>query len=209
MLSLRVMGACNVQFDLWPNDLTINRVITGQAQPPRLRAMGAGAGNVGLSLVQSFQLQGLKINMGHLLVTPSLHVKFEGHGCRQCQFITMTNFSGSRSLWPWPDYLKIYRGHLLVRPSLHVKFEGHGCRQCRVITLTSFAKSVQGYCDLWPDDLMTSTSIGFVYWSSPTSKSSLRTKGSCIVELSLGQAFVYRRTDRHVQSNIPLFFQGA
>ena len=54
---------------------------------------------------------------------------------------------------------------------------------------------------------------GFINWSGPTSKSSLRTIGPGIVELSLGQALVYRRTDRptdrHVQSNIPLFFEGG
>ena len=75
-----------------------------------LRAMDAG--NVELWLRQAFQVHGhcnldlwpndLKINRGHLLVWPSLHIKFKDHGCRQCQVITRTSFSGSRSLWPWP-----------------------------------------------------------------------------------------------------------
>ena len=57
----------------------------------KLRAMSAG--NVKLSLWQDFNIQGhcdldlwpddLKISRGHLLVTPSLYVKFEGHGYRQ------------------------------------------------------------------------------------------------------------------------------
>ena len=131
-----------------------------------LRAMGAA--NVELSLGQAFHVQG------------------------HCD------------LDLWPKNLNIKRGHLLVISSLHIKFEGHGCKQCRVITLTSFCAFKVTVTLTF--DLMTSKSIGYVYWSSPTSKSSLRTISQGIVELSLGQALVYRRTDRHVQSNIPLFY---
>ena len=56
---------------------------------------------------------------------------------------------------------------------------------------------------------MTPKSIGVIYLSDPTSKSSLKTLGPGIVELLLRQALVYQQTDWHVQSNIPLFFEGG
>ena len=45
--------------------------------------------------------------------------------------------------------------------------------------------------------LMTSKSIGVIYWSNPTSTSSLKTIGEGIVKLSLGQGFRVETIIKH------------
>ena len=59
-----------------------------------------------VTVTLTLDLMTSKINRVHLLVTPSLHVKFVDHGCRQ------------------------YLVHLLARPYIYVKFEEHRCRHC-------------------------------------------------------------------------------
>ena len=132
----------------------------------------------------------LKINRGHLLVRPNLQVNRSFRTI--APGIVELSLGQAWSLWPWPFTWWLHnRGHLLVTPSLHVKFEGHGCMQCRDITRTRFW--VQSVTLTF--DLMTLKSIWFIYRSPPASMSSLMAMGAGIVELSLGQALVYQRTD--------------
>ena len=132
-------------------------------------------------------LYGLKIQ-SHQLVTRNLNVKFEGHGCRHCQVITRQVFfvQGHCDLDFWPDDPLNHKGSSTSQMQLQVKFEGHGCRHCWVITRTTFYHSRS----LWPWPLARwpPKTIGVIYWSGPTSISSLMTIGLGIVELSLGQA---------------------
>ena len=52
---------------------------------------------------------------------------------------------------------------------------------------------------------MTSKSIGVTYWSCPTSVPSFRTIGPSIIQLSIGQALVKRRTE----ATNSLFLEGG
>ena len=127
----------------------------------------------------------LKINRGHLLVTLSLHVKFEGHGCSQCQVITQTSFLCSLTLDPM-TITSIYGVIYWSTPSSMSNLRAMLCRQCRVITRKSFSGSRSVTLTFDP---MTLKSIGVIYWSPPASMSSLRAMDAGNVELWLRQAF--------------------
>ena len=113
-----------------------------------VRAMSAS--DVELSLGQAFCVQGhcdldlwsddLNINRGHLLVNPSLHDKFDGHGCRQCRVITRTSFLRSRSLWPWPliRWPQNQYGSSTGQTQPPCQVWDDRSRHCWVITRTSF-----------------------------------------------------------------------
>ena len=129
----------------------------------------------------------LKINRCHLLVTLNLHVKFEGHGCRQCGVITLRSFLCSRSLWPWPltQLPQNQEGSSTGKAQPQSQVWG-----LKLQALFSYHSDKLGHCDLdlSHDDL----TIGIIYWSPPAFMLSFRVMDACNVELSLGKTFAFK-----------------
>ena len=110
----------------------------------------------------------------------------------------------------WPTDLNIKRDHLLIKGYLPTEFEASWAKRSWVISCTRCGRPT------WPltltFDLLTWISIGIIYSSWTSYLPSLKFMRWGVVELLDTQVVLggYRRTDRHVQSKMPLpSFEGG
>ena len=142
----------------------------------------------------------------HLLIKDYLPSKFEAASSFWSSVLELSVAQGEVNGHDlWPTDLNINRDHLLIKGYLPTEFEASGARRSWVIICTRCGRPT------WPLTL-TWISTGIIYSSWTIYLPSLKFMRWGVVELLDAQVVLggYRRTDRHVQSNMPLpSFEGG